>query len=199
MNSFHAPKMRVILYAVSTGVLILVWLLILFFPRRTEQTQLMQQVQTTSGELTQLQQTLQAIPSYMAALDSTTKERVVLAQKLYSPSEIAAMLEDIHDIASREGLNVLELHPPLDEYLQFTNRISTDPDSSNLSIRIVSEGRFQQYGRFLKKLEERAYFRALLTQTLASDPEKSPDQLRIDMMCRVLMSQPDSSLTGVES
>jgi Tfp pilus assembly protein PilO len=160
---------------------------------------LLQQVQTTSGELTRLQQTLQAIPSYMAALDSTTKERAVLAQKLYSPSEIAAMLEDMHDIASSEGLRVLELHPPLDEYLLFSNRLMTDPDSSNLTIRIVSEGRFQQYGRFLKKLEERAYFRALLSQTIASDIEKSAEQLRIDMMCRVLMSQPDSSSAGVES
>ncbi len=199
MNSFHAPKMRVMLYAGAIGVLILAWLLVLYLPRRAEQAQLLQQVQNTSGELNQLQQTLQAIPTYMAALDSTTKERVVLAQKLYSPSEIAAMLEDIHEIASGEGLKVLELHPPLDEYLQFSTRLSTDPDSSNLSIRIVSEGRYQQYGRFLKKLEERAYFRALLSQTLAADVEKSPDQLRIDMMCRVLMSKPDSTSSGVES
>lgn len=193
MNGPGSPSTRIALYAGSSIALLVIWLMIFFVPARAKRANQLLNIQTAGGELTQLQSTLQALPTYLAALDSTTKARVTLAQKLYTPAELPRLLEDIHKLATQENLKVDELHPPLDEFLVFASRISANPDSSVLSIRVVLNGRYHAYGRFLKQLEDRAYFRAMTAQQMATDIDKSPDLLRIEIVCRVLMSQPERS------
>jgi len=163
-------RTRAGIYLSIGGLMILLWGVAGYLPLKRSEAQVLSEISTGRAQLTEFEQTMRTLPSFIRKSHELERMRKKLNSSLYAKSEIIDLLQQLHQEANSLGMNVTEITPPVEELLKL-NQVMEDADSPPfLNLTLSLTGNYVGFGKYVRWLEHRPYFRGVNTCMISGNP-----------------------------
>lgn len=147
------------IYFIVTGMLCMLVLFAIFLPVHRQQQELAVQVVQEKAKLADFKTTLDNLPAFLEKSADLNTTKRILADKLYTRTEVLSLLRQLYLDAEKHKLTIKEVTPPVNELLEL-NRIVTDSlQPLFLNIYLKMDGKYTNFGKFVQAVEKSDYFR----------------------------------------
>ena len=151
---------RLLMYCGIGVGMTLLWAFLIWHPAVSEHHSKRSDTARLERQLNDLLAIVVRIPEYTETRKALMAEAENLQSTLYAKNEIMEMLDLLDREASRNGLKITEITPPVDELLDL-NRTTRPDEPLFLNITLAVEGRYVGFGRYVNQLEKAAFFRGV--------------------------------------
>lgn len=166
---------RLIIYVAAGSFIIVAWLFFGVAQQRLELDDLQSQTLEARQKLTDFKQTLAGLPDFVATRSQQQLLRDRIDSKLYNKRDLLALFEELRTHATRFGLEIIDITPPVEELLEL-NRLMPDSTTAQfLNVRLRIEGGYIGFGQFVEVVEKAGFFRGVNSCSITGDrlrPEK---------------------------
>lgn len=177
---------RWLIYITATAVLIIVWLVVVMYPIQRDRTEFLDRSAEAERQLADFQATVQQLPNFIESRRRLDELKSALHSRLYSKEEILQLFDRLRIGAREQGIEVVEISPPVEELLELNRQAPQDGRPQFLNLVLTLSGDFIGVGKFVGGIEDAPYFRGI-NQCQISTVEGKPG-IRAVVGFRALLS-----------
>lgn len=169
------------IYTVSTAALAVTWLLLVHVPQRQTHQTLRGQIEAAQGNLADYERTLDELQAFTRERESLLKVRREMNSQLYTKKDVLSLFARITDQAHQHNLMVKEITPPVEELIDLNRLVPDSTQPYFLTVGVRVEGDYIDFGRFVRSIEEAAYFRGMERCQILSPPDDGITSFQISL------------------
>lgn len=149
------------IYGTLISLTVVLWFFLIYSPYLQNKDHFVNEIQNANIKLADFEQTINKLPDYIARRESLKKRREYLNSNLYTKEEVLNLFNQLKDKAARHNLYVSEITPPVEELLYLNSIVPDTNRPQFLNIGVHVTGSYIDFGKFVKTIEDQAYFRGI--------------------------------------
>lgn len=184
---------RLVGYYTVAVIVVIIWFFAAYRPLHSRLQEADVRHTSLRHQLDEYHATARELPNLLERQKELLQSKAVLESKLYAKANILSLIDDVKKAARSTGLSVYDITPSMEQLLQMNQhaRSSTEPLFLNVSVTV--DGRFTDFGAYVAKLEQEAFFRGITRCSVYSG--KNPgDKVRCTIAFKAILG---SSAEGI--
>jgi len=152
-------RKRIFLYIASGAILTAIWMVAIYIPYQKKNIQTRSDLVETKRQLQDYERTLVTLPEFIKSYEGIQSSRNHLLAKLYTKNDILKLFEKFYSDAEKRKLKIKEIIPPVEELLRLNKLVADTTQPLYLNINIRLEGKYTDFARFVKQIEDAEFYR----------------------------------------
>ncbi len=146
-------------YILISVALTTAWVFLVYSPLDYKRDEGTSQIEAAQQKLADFSSTLKQLPEFERSCQTLEQSRRELNETLYTKKDVLRLFEHLKKRADSYNLRVIEITPPIEELILLNQAVSDSTVPLFLNIGIRLEGKYRNYGEFVRSTEQSAYYR----------------------------------------